>query len=93
MFPDLEEDVIEAVLRANNGAVDATIDQLLTMNVDAGSSANSSINSSLKGPSADSFHEHSESYPYHVRYRWFYLFNFIIKQITFALSEVTHLWI
>lgn len=32
MFPEMEEDVIEAVLRANNGVVDATIDQLLQMN-------------------------------------------------------------
>lgn len=32
MFPDMEEDVIEAVLRANNGVVDATIDQLLQIN-------------------------------------------------------------
>ncbi|XP_076057847.1 CUE domain-containing protein 1 isoform X2 [Oratosquilla oratoria] len=35
MFPDMDADVIEAVLRANRGAVDATIDQLLTMSVDA----------------------------------------------------------
>ncbi|XP_070571790.1 CUE domain-containing protein 1-like isoform X2 [Ptychodera flava] len=34
MFPKMDHDVIEAVLRANNGAVDATIDQLLVMNVD-----------------------------------------------------------
>ena len=34
MFPEMDEDVIEAVLRANGGAVDATIDQLLTMNMD-----------------------------------------------------------
>ncbi len=34
MFPSMDEEVIEAVLRANKGAVDATIDQLLTMNVD-----------------------------------------------------------
>lgn len=34
MFPNMDEEVIEAVLRANNGAVDETIDQLLTMNVD-----------------------------------------------------------
>lgn len=31
MFPEMEAGVIEAVLRANGGAVDATIDQLLTM--------------------------------------------------------------
>ncbi|XP_064460775.1 CUE domain-containing protein 1-like isoform X2 [Ornithodoros turicata] len=31
MFPEMEAAVIEAVLRANGGAVDATIDQLLTM--------------------------------------------------------------
>ena len=34
MFPNMDEEIIEAVLRANSGAVDATIDQLLTMNVD-----------------------------------------------------------
>lgn len=32
MFPDMEEDVIESILRANNGVVDATIDQLLQIN-------------------------------------------------------------
>ncbi|KAI2809240.1 Cuedc1p [Blomia tropicalis] len=32
MFPEMEEDVIEAVLRSNNGVVDSTIDQLLQMN-------------------------------------------------------------
>ena len=31
MFPDMDDEVIEAVLRANNGLVDATIDQLLSM--------------------------------------------------------------
>ena len=35
MFPEMDEDVIEVVLRANNGAVDATIDQLLAMNMDS----------------------------------------------------------
>ena len=35
MFPSLDEEVIEAVLRANDGAVDATIDQLLTMTLDS----------------------------------------------------------
>ncbi|XP_038075473.1 CUE domain-containing protein 1-like isoform X2 [Patiria miniata] len=34
MFPSMDRDVIETVLRANNGAVDATIDQLLTLNAD-----------------------------------------------------------
>lgn len=34
MFPEMERDVIEAVLRANQGAVDATIDQLLAMSTD-----------------------------------------------------------
>lgn len=31
MFPEIDDDVIECVLRANNGAVDATIDQLLVL--------------------------------------------------------------
>ena len=31
MFPDMEAEVIEAVLSANNGAVDPTVDQLLAM--------------------------------------------------------------
>ena len=31
MFPSMDEDVIECVLRSNSGAVDATIDQLLQM--------------------------------------------------------------
>lgn len=34
MFPDVDADVIEAVLRANNGAVDTTIDHLLAMSAD-----------------------------------------------------------
>jgi len=34
MFPEMEVDVIEAVLRANSGAVDATIDALLQMSTD-----------------------------------------------------------
>lgn len=34
MFPDMEDEVIEAVLRVNQGAVDATIDQLLAMSTD-----------------------------------------------------------
>uniref|UniRef100_A0A8V5HFV5 Uncharacterized protein n=1 Tax=Melopsittacus undulatus TaxID=13146 RepID=A0A8V5HFV5_MELUD len=35
MFPTMDYDIIECVLRANNGAVDATIDQLLQMNLDS----------------------------------------------------------
>ncbi|XP_064127356.1 CUE domain-containing protein 1 [Loxodonta africana] len=34
MFPNMDYDIIECVLRANSGAVDATIDQLLQMNLD-----------------------------------------------------------
>lgn len=34
MFPEMDRDVIEEVLRANQGAVDATIDQLLAMTTD-----------------------------------------------------------
>ena len=34
MFPDMDAEVIEAVLRANNGAVDTTIDHLLTLTAD-----------------------------------------------------------
>lgn len=37
MFPNMDEDVIEVVLRSNQGGVDATIDQLLAMNEDSGS--------------------------------------------------------
>ncbi|KAM9210533.1 CUE domain-containing protein 1 [Dugong dugon] len=36
MFPNMDYDIIECVLRANSGAVDATIDQLLQMNLDGG---------------------------------------------------------
>ncbi|KAL3856534.1 hypothetical protein ACJMK2_011280 [Sinanodonta woodiana] len=35
MFPTMDNEVIEAVLRANDGAVDDTIDQLLTMTIDS----------------------------------------------------------
>ena len=44
MFPNMDEEVIEAVLRANNGAVDETIDQLLTMNVDCNDQKTNSAN-------------------------------------------------
>uniref|UniRef100_A0A8L0DSF8 CUE domain containing 1a n=1 Tax=Oncorhynchus mykiss TaxID=8022 RepID=A0A8L0DSF8_ONCMY len=34
MFPSMEQEVIECVLRANHGAVDSTIDQLLQMSLE-----------------------------------------------------------
>ncbi|XP_030648884.1 CUE domain-containing protein 1-like [Chanos chanos] len=35
MFPSMDQEVIECVLRANHGAVDSTIDQLLQMSLDS----------------------------------------------------------
>lgn len=42
MFPSMDDEVIECVLRSNNGAVDATIDQLLQMSIDGQGSDDSS---------------------------------------------------
>nr|XP_057936478.1 CUE domain-containing protein 1b [Doryrhamphus excisus]XP_057936479.1 CUE domain-containing protein 1b [Doryrhamphus excisus] len=42
MFPSMDYEVIECVLRSNNGAVDATIDQLLQMTIDGQVSNDSS---------------------------------------------------
>ncbi|XP_033833500.1 CUE domain-containing protein 1b isoform X1 [Periophthalmus magnuspinnatus] len=42
MFPTMDYEVIECVLRSNNGAVDATIDQLLQMSLDGQGSDDSS---------------------------------------------------
>uniref|UniRef100_A0A8C8MHS2 CUE domain-containing protein n=1 Tax=Oncorhynchus tshawytscha TaxID=74940 RepID=A0A8C8MHS2_ONCTS len=42
MFPTMDYEVIECVLRSNNGAVDATIDQLLQMSIDGEGSDDSS---------------------------------------------------
>ncbi|KAK3549918.1 hypothetical protein QTP86_015537, partial [Hemibagrus guttatus] len=42
MFPSMDHEVIECVLRANNGAVDSTIDQLLQMSLDEHGSDDSS---------------------------------------------------
>lgn len=39
MFPTLDDDVIEAVLRSNRGSVDRTVDQLLTMSNDCRTAA------------------------------------------------------
>ena len=51
MFPDLDEEIIEAVLRANGGAVDGTIDQLLTMNYDTNCTSPVSANQAWPGDS------------------------------------------
>ncbi|KAM8797260.1 CUE domain-containing protein 1 [Eudromia elegans] len=42
MFPRMDYDIIECVLRANRGAVDATIDQLLQMSLEGGEADDSS---------------------------------------------------
>ncbi|XP_016412119.1 CUE domain-containing protein 1-like isoform X3 [Sinocyclocheilus rhinocerous] len=42
MFPSMEHEVIECVLRANHGAVDSTIDQLLLMSLDSQATDDSS---------------------------------------------------
>ncbi|XP_028976542.2 CUE domain-containing protein 1 isoform X1 [Esox lucius] len=42
MFPSMEQEVIECVLRANHGAVDSTIDQLLQLSLDGHGSEDSS---------------------------------------------------
>ncbi|KAF6040041.1 hypothetical protein EB796_001648 [Bugula neritina] len=46
MFPGLDVELIESVLRANGGAVDDTIDQLLTMNVDTEAKPAANLSSS-----------------------------------------------
>lgn len=42
MFPSMDYEVIECVLRSNKGAVDATIDQLLQMSIEGHNSDDSS---------------------------------------------------
>ena len=58
MFPSMDRDVIEAVLRANNGLVDATIDQLLDM----GAGEVDKVDSSPPAYSATNLHEPPPSY-------------------------------
>ncbi len=45
MFPSMDYEVIECVLRSNNGAVDATIDQLLQMSIDGSDDSSDSDDS------------------------------------------------
>lgn len=47
MFPSMDHEVIECVLRANNGAVDSTIDQLLQMSLDGHSDDSSDSEDSI----------------------------------------------
>lgn len=47
MFPSIDYDVIEMVLRANNGLVDATIDQLLSMQSEPNKSENTLVDPDL----------------------------------------------
>ncbi|XP_028275546.1 CUE domain-containing protein 1b isoform X3 [Parambassis ranga] len=47
MFPSMDYEVIECVLRSNNGAVDATIDQLLQMSIDGQGSDSSDSDDSI----------------------------------------------
>ncbi|XP_055701279.1 CUE domain-containing protein 1 [Phlebotomus papatasi] len=51
MFPEMDRDVIEAVLRVNKGAVDATIDQLLAMSTD---NQNEKLRNELEKSGSDS---------------------------------------
>lgn len=61
MFPTLDRDVIEAVLRANNGLVDATIDQLLSMGIDMDGNIPGSGN--LEHPPLPSYNALNQSEP------------------------------
>ena len=47
MFPGLDVELIESVLRANKGAVDDTIDQLLTITVDCNDLATTNTSVSI----------------------------------------------
>lgn len=58
MFPGMDRDVIEAVLRANNGLVDATIDQLLDMGAGEIESAAVDSNSAPHLPAYTTSHLH-----------------------------------
>ncbi|KAK0150510.1 CUE domain-containing protein 1 [Merluccius polli] len=55
MFPTMEYEVIECVLRSNNGAVDATIDQLLQMSIDGNCSDDSSDSDDSIPPEVSGF--------------------------------------
>lgn len=61
MFPNVDREVIEAILRANNGLVDATIDQLLSMGLDMEGCNTSSTQSDL--PPLPSYNDVDRSEP------------------------------
>ncbi|GAU96651.1 hypothetical protein RvY_08069 [Ramazzottius varieornatus] len=46
MFPDMDRDLIEQILRANNGAVERTIDELLALNSQPGASLTVNVSTS-----------------------------------------------
>lgn len=46
MFPDMDRDLIEQVLRANNGAVERTIDELLALNSQPGATLTVNVSTS-----------------------------------------------
>lgn len=52
MFPGMERDVIETVLRANGGAVDATLDQLLQLSVDTSDTSRLAAQSAAESQSS-----------------------------------------
>ncbi|XP_050409953.2 CUE domain-containing protein 1 [Patella vulgata] len=69
MFPNMDIEIIEAVLRANNGIVDATIDQLLTMSIDNETLEQTHVHWSPDMPSTHgSSHHHSHHHHHHHRH-------------------------
>lgn len=60
MFPSMDYEVIECVLRSNSGAVDATIDQLLQMSIDGQGSDDSSDSDDSIPPEVSTPPQHSQ---------------------------------
>ncbi|ESO97331.1 hypothetical protein LOTGIDRAFT_231527 [Lottia gigantea] len=66
MFPNMDTEIIEAVLRTNNGIVDATIDQLLTMSIDNEVQEQTHVHWSPDMPIGhSSSHHHSHHHNHH----------------------------